>query len=286
MPASPRRSRPSSSSRASSLRCRTATRYRYLDPFLDDASYGYVRWGRGNTALVVKDDGSGELVEIPGFRASENRSLQSMTVTLDSDGNARVRASCDLTGYFDRKARMDLKDATPPEEQKLFDTAANLVSAGASDADHSHSDLTDLVEPVHVLQDIEAVGFAVPQGDMMIVHLPPFPHPFATTGVYPSLAERRYAFEFPCEFRSDFEIDLSLPEGYEVAWVPEDVMLTTPDAVFELSCASNKDERIVVWKQSVVVNERSVAVDDYGKFKESYDGILSPKNRLLLLKKI
>ena len=260
--------------------------YRYLDPFIDDASYGFVRWGRGNTALVVKDDGSGELVSIPGFRASENHSQKSMVITIDSDGNAGVHASCDLTGYFDRKTRMDLKDATSVEEQKLFDTAATLVSAGASDIEHSHSDLTDLTEPVTVFQNIEAEGFAVPQGEMMIVHLPPFPHAFAATGVYPSLAERRYAFEFPCEFESDYEIHVSLPEGYEAAWVPEDVTLTTPDAVFELSCESREDERTVVWRQSVTVNERSVAVENYDKFKESYDSLTSPRNRLLLLKKI
>ena len=260
--------------------------HRFLDPFLDDVWYGFVRWGRGNTALVVRDDGSGELVEIPRFRASENHARLNMLVTIDSDGNATVRASCDLTGYFDRKARRDLKDATPSEEQKLFDTAANLVSAGASDASHSHSDLTDLTESVTVLQKIEAEGLAVPQGDMMIVHLPPFPHSFASMGIYPSLAERRYAFEFPCEFKSDFEISLSLPEGYEVAWLPEDVTLRTPDAVLELTCESYEDQHTVVWKRSVTINERSIVVDNYDEFKESYDTLVSPKSRLILLRKI
>jgi hypothetical protein len=36
----------------------------------------------------------------------------------------------------------------------------------------------------------------------------------------------------------------------------------------------------------VTVNERSIAVDDYGEFKENYDSLISPKNSLLLLKKI
>lgn len=120
---------------------------------------------------------------------------------------------------------------------------------------------------------------------MMIVHLPPFPHSFASMGIYPSLAERRYAFEFPCEFRSDLEIDVSLPEGYEVAWLPEDVMLITPVAVFQLTCESHEDSHTVVWKRSVAVNERSISVNDYGKFKENYDTLVSPKNRLVLLKK-
>jgi len=259
--------------------------YRFLDPFLDDVSYGFVRWGRGNTALVVMDDGSGELVQIPGFRASENRAGKSMVMTIDSDGSAEVQASCELTGYFDRKTRLDLKDATPSEAQKLFDTAATVVSAGATSAGYSHSDLTDLTEPVDILQNIRAEELAVPQGDMMIVRLPPFPHSFASTGLYPSLAERRYAFEFPCEFQSDIEVNLSLPDGYEVAWIPEDLMLITPVAVFRLTCESHEDEHTVVWKRSVAVNERSITVDDYSKFKESYDTLISPKNRLILLKK-
>ncbi len=259
--------------------------YRFLDPFLDDVSYGFVRWGRGNTALVVRDDGSGELVQVPGFRASENRARKSMVITIDSDGSAEVRATCELEGYFDRKARRDLKDATPSEKQKVFDTAANVVSAGATSAGYSHSDLTDLTEPVRVFQDIQAKELAVPQGDMMIVHLPPFPHTFASTGLYPALAERRYAFEFPCEFRSDIEVDVSLPDGYEVVWLPEDVMLITPVAVFQLTCESHEDEHSVVWKRSIAVNERSISVENYGKFKENYDTLISPKNRLILLKK-
>ncbi len=260
--------------------------YRFLDPFLDDVSYGFVRWGRGNTALVVRDDGSGELVQVPGFRAAENLALKNMVVTIDGDGSAEIRASCELEGYFDRKARRDLKDATPSEKQKLFDSAASVVSAGATSTGYSHSDVTDLTEPVRVVQDVRAKELAVPQGDMMIVHLPPFPHSFASMGIYPALAERRYAFEFPCEFRSDLEIDVSLPDGYEVAWLPEDVMLITPVAVFQLTCESHKDSHTVVWKRSIVINERSISRENYGVFKENYDTLVSPKNRLILLRKV
>jgi hypothetical protein len=259
--------------------------YRLLDPFLDDAAYGFVRWGRGNTALVVKDDGSGELFEVPGFRAAENRARLTMDVTVDADGNATANSSCELTGYFDRKARRDLKDATPTEAQKLFDTAANAVSTGATDVEHSHSDLTDLTETVTAAQTVEAEGFAVPQGDMMIVHLPPFPLSFASMDVHPSLSERRYAFEFPCEYTSELVINLELPDGYEVAWAPEDVTLTTADAVLDLSCETHEEQHVVVWRQTVTINERSIDVDDYAGFKENYDDLTSPKNRLLLLKR-
>jgi hypothetical protein len=259
--------------------------YRYLDPFLDDVSYGFLRWGRGNTALVVRDDGTGELVEIPGFRAQESRSTQNLTVTLDEKGNADVIADCNLIGFFDRKARRDLKDATPSEAEKLFDSAANLVSTGATDEGYEYSDLTDLTAPVRVSQTVRAEELAVPQGDMMIVHLPPYPHGFAQSGIYPSLAERRYAFEFPCEFESVLTINLSLPDGYEVAWLPDDVTLTTPDVAFEIACDLDEENHAVVWRRSVTVNERSIPVERYDEFKDSYDTLGSPKNRLVLLRK-
>ena len=70
-----------------------------------------------------------------------------------------------------------------------------------------------------------------------------------------------------------------------MVWLPEDVMLITPDAVFQLTCESHEDSHTVVWKRSVAVNERSIAVDGYSKFKENYDTLVSPKNRLILLKK-
>jgi hypothetical protein len=209
-----------------------------------------------------------------------------MTVALDQEGNADIGATCALTGYFDRKTRMQLKDSKPSEVQKIFDSAASAVSAGATNAGYSQSDLSDLTEPVSVTQSIDAPDFAVAQGDMMIVHLPQFPFEFASTGVTPSLAERRYPFEFPCELMSDFEIDLSLPEGYEVVWTPEDTTVETGAATFQLFCSTDTESHSVTWRWTVTVNDRSIPADAYPGFKQSYDRSASPKNQLLILRKV
>jgi hypothetical protein len=180
---------------------------------------------------------------------------------------------------------MDLKDATPSETDKVFESAASVVSTGATDAGYSLSNLADLTEPVRVSQTIRAEGLAVPQGDMMIVHLPAYPHEFAASGVYPTLAERRYAFEFPTEFRSDTAIRLEIPQGYEVAWMPESTSKVTQDVVFELTCELDEEGKAVLWNRLVVVNERSIPVERYTEFKEGYDSLVSPKNQLILLRK-
>ena len=260
--------------------------YRFLDPFLDDARYGFLRWGRGNTALVVRDDGSGELVRVPAFEPEENRTRHNMTMVITEDGTAMIRAASEVTGYFDRKTRLTLKDESPSELKKVFDTAASGVSQGATNLSHRMSDLNDLTEPVMVLQNIEAPDLAVPQGDMMIVRIPQFPHGFTSMELVPSLAERKYAYEFPCEFVEELEVTMTIPDGYGIAWMPEDMSVATGNVTLSLSCESHEDQNSIVWRRSTTVPDRSVAMEDYETFKKSFDAFTSPKNMLVLLKRV
>ncbi len=259
--------------------------YRFLDPFLDDVSYGYLRWGRGNTALVVKPDGSGELVQIPPFDPEENVARRTMSIFLSDDGSAFVRVVAHLTGYFDRKARKALKDATPDEKERLFDKAANAVSAGATNVEYNMMDMADLTSEVRITQSIEAPDFAVVQGDMMIVRIPEFPYEFAGIDAYPTLVERRYPFEIPCEATSRLEVKVVLPKGWDVARVPESLSIEGDVADFELISDWYERKQSIMWLATVTLKKKRIAVDEYAAFKEGYDAVASPKNRLVLLKK-
>lgn len=260
--------------------------YRFLDPLLDDAYYGYVRFGRGNTALLVRDDGSGERVPVPPFSPDENAARRFLTVMVKPDGAAPIYAACDLTGYFDRKARMELKDARQSDEQKVYDAAANAISAGARNVSHTASDFADLTAPVHIQQEIDAPDFAVPQGDMMIVRIPQFPYDFAATGIAPTLADRRFPFDYPCEMDSSLEVKIRVPDGYNVASLPKPVTISTPTADFALNCDWYSDRRTVIWRQAITVKQRRVDVANYAAFKAGHDAVLAPNSRLVLLRKV
>jgi hypothetical protein len=257
--------------------------YRFLDPFLDDAKYGFVRWGRGNSALVVKDDGSGELAPIPTFDPVENTSKKSLSVYLQPDGSATVRAVCHLFGFFDRKSRMALKDATPSERDKAFDAAANAVSTGATSTDYYVPDLADLLAQAQFTQSIDAPDFAVRQGDMMIVRIPSFPFGFANLGVYPSLAEREYPFELPVEAVSELDVKIVLPEGYQVAYWPEPLTVENDLMDVEFLTDWYEGKQSVIWRMNVTLKEKRIPVERYAEFKEIFDTIASPKNSLILL---
>ncbi len=259
--------------------------YRFLDPFLDDCLYGHLEWGRGNTALVVTDDGAGELVEIPPFMPAENRSDRSIVAEIADDGSARLIASADVSGSFDRRCRRVLKDATESEVQKFFTEATGSIGPGASDAEHFTTDLKDLTEPVRMQQTIDAPGFAVAQGDMMIVRAPEFPFAYARVNAQPSLSERDFSFMLPGELVSEYEFRAHIPEGYEPVRVPEPLSIDTGDALLELECEWIPSERAVVWTRKLEFRSRRIRPEDYTDFKAAYDRLLSPKNDLILLER-
>ncbi len=259
--------------------------YDFLDPFLDDVRYGYLRWGPGNTALIVMDDGTGELVGIPAFDPENNHADKTMKIELAPDGSAKVELASDLKGYFDRKTRMTLKDATEPEKEKIFDGYAHGVSPGATDVEHSHSNLLDLTEPVSVRQSIDAPDFAISQGDMMILRIPRFPFDFGSIESYPTLAERKYPYQIPCENRILLSIDIALPEGYEVVRMPDPLASSNESADMVLECEWDEPSNSIEWRVDFTHKQMRVPTDSYAAFKADVDALASPKNRLILLRK-
>ena len=260
--------------------------YRFLDPRLDDVGYGHLQWGVGNTTLVVSDDGTGELFRIARWEPEHNYARKAFSIQLSPDGSAEMRVICQLGGYYDNKARRALKDVTPSEEDKYFDSSADAVSSGATSVMHSHSDLKNLMEAVSVRQTVSAPDFAVVQGDIMVVRIPGFPHAFASTGVYPRLSERELPFDLQSEVYSHFEVKVLLPAGFTIERMPEPLLTETEYADFELNCILADDGHTIFWSQKITIKKTVVSPEDYEAFKESYDALASPKNSLILIRQI
>jgi hypothetical protein len=260
--------------------------YTFFDPFLDDVRMGYLRWGRGNTALVVKDDGTGELVEIPPFAPNENLARKTVTISLGNDGSAHVGISTDLYGYFDRKARSALKDATPSEKKDFFETSASALSPGGTDEGNEMSDIQDLTTPCVINQAVTAPDFAPIQGDFAIARIPAVPFEFTELGSYPVLTDRQLPFELPCEAASTHATKILLPPEFVPVRIPEDLTIELPEASFELTCMYDDDGSAIHWRETVILKQRRISVDRYAEFKEAWDTLASPKNRLVLLKKL
>ncbi len=260
--------------------------FRFLDPRLDDAAYNFVLYGRGNTAFVVFDDGTGELVRIPDFEPDDNLAMEFLSIQLNDDGSAQVRVTGQMHGYYDMKTRRALKDATPSEEDKYFDQAAGALSQGALSADYSHSDLTNLTEEVRLRQTVEAPDFAVVQGDMMILRVPEYPYAAATTTVYPSLSERTLPFDTQCPTRIEFEAKILVPNSLQIERLPEPMSIQGDYADFELSCVWSPERHTIYWHRTITIKEVIVPVEAYGEFKRAYDALTSPKNSLILFRKI
>ncbi len=260
--------------------------YRFLDPRLDDVAYGHLHFGIGNTTLVVSEDGTGELFRIARWEPEHNYARKTFSVQLSPDGSAEMRVICQLGGFYDRKARRALKDVTPSEEGKYFDSSADAVSSGATSVIYSHSDLKNLMEAVSVRQTVSAPDFAVVQGDIMVLRIPEFPHAFASTGVYPRLSERELPFDLQSEVYSHLEVKVLLPNGFTIERMPEPLLIETEHADFELDCFLGDGDHTLFWLQKITIKKTVISPEDYEAFKKGYDALASPKNSLILIRQI
>ncbi len=260
--------------------------YTFLDPFLDDVRMGYLRWGRGSSALVVKDDGTGELVEVPPFQPNENLSRKTVTIGVGNDGSAHCGMSTDLYGYFDRMARRALKDATPSERRDFFESSASAFSPGGTDEGNETSDLKDLMSPCVINQAVKAPDYAPIQGDFAIARIPEIPFGFTELGAYPSITDRRLPFELPCESASTYAAKILLPTEFVPVRIPENMSIELPEASFRLECMYDRDGNAIHWSETVILRQKRIPVDRYAEFKDAWDALASPKNRLILLKKL
>jgi hypothetical protein len=264
----------------------TGDGYHFLDPQLDDVAYNFMMFGRGNSAFIVQDDGTGELVSIPDFEPDDNLAARFLSIQLNDDGSAQIQVTCQLHGYFDRKVRRALKDSTPSEEKKFFEQSAGVLSQGASSVDYWHTDLMNLMEEINIRQAVEAPDFAVVQSGMMILRVPTFPFDFASISAYPSLRERTLPFDAGCPARVTTEAKVLVPRTLQIERLPEPISIQGDYADFELSCRWDESRHSAFWTQVIVIKKAIIPVEAYDEFKRAYDALSSPKNSLLLLKHV
>ncbi len=206
-------------------------------------------------------------------------------LSLSGDGDVGGKVTCQLDGYFDMMARSELKYATPKERKQFFDKAANSIGEGTIELGHDLSDLSDLTVPVRVSQSFKAPELGVVEGDMMVFRLPPVPFSFTNLPYYPGLSERKFDFlpETDCVIR--IRGVLTIPEGYDVAYMPPGSKSVTEFGSWEISFRLSDDGRRIIYTKEIRLGEEPICPASYPDYKKFFDEFVSPRNRLILFEK-
>jgi len=255
----------------------------WLDPFADDTRYPYFIGGQGNTSLVVAPEKS-FLWKVKEFPPEYNFSNNQLNCQLNKDGSVKTEITSRLNGYFDMRARSSLKHQTPKEIQQYFLKMANALGEGSREISHNLSNLKNLVEPAVIHQVVKTPDLGIVEGNMMIFRVPRVPYGFVHNPFFPSLEKRKFDFEIGSTMKIVLKGDITLPQGFKVAYVPETFSKESSYGTWKIHFSTDASGRIH-YNYSYSLKKMRVPISDYPEFKKIFDDFSRPQNRLILLEK-
>jgi hypothetical protein len=258
--------------------------YLFLDPFADDALFGYFLAGRGSRGLLVKPDGA-EFVDVRCLAGAESVESCDISAELDGTGAIKGKISADLAGLFDLRARQALKDMTAKERGVFYAESVNRLCEDGKATKNELSDSGNLAEPVKISQEFSGRNFGIFQGAIMLVPLPGIPYGFADVPSTPSLAKRRYPFRMTAENEIHSTVSFKIPAGYKPLYLPEGFSQQKDYGEFSFAASYDQERSIVTIKKTLAFKKRDIPLDRYDEFKKIMDSFGTTKNTLILLEK-
>lgn len=257
--------------------------YLFLDPTVENTAFGDLPWrDQGANALVVKEDGEGELVETPISPPDRNRRHRLVTASLGPTGDLTGTYVIDMWGQ--RKADYtDFLDSKPSEQE---DDLADLMSwlfPGAIMIGHEVVLPKRPDDPLRITIRFQAPRFVSRSGSAEVVspYLVRFPGLTRIT----AYSARRLPVFFDYLYTETAEIHLTMPPSRSLRRTPADRDLSGPG----LSASTRHEvltvggRQVLVIRRSVSVERREIPVADYQALREFLSAVAQEEARAVLL---
>jgi hypothetical protein len=256
----------------------------FLNPFADDALFGYFQEGRGSRGLLVKPGGA-EFVNVRCLAQAESLERCDISAELDAAGGIKGKISADLAGIFDLRARQALKDMTPKERADFFTESVNRLCEDGQATKNQLSDAMNLAEPLKISQEFSGRNYGIFQGAIMLVPIPAMPYSFTEIPSAPSLAKRRYPFRMTAENDIYSTVSFKIPAGFKPLYLPEGFSQQKEYGEFSFAAAFDSATATVTIKKTMLFKKRDIPLEQYDDFKKIIDAFGITKNSLILLEK-
>lgn len=255
----------------------------FFDPTADDASYGYIPESFGEQVLLLAE---GHSRWVPLARREDEGAIGAdcrLAASVDGEGGIAGSFSYSGRGYHDWRARCQLQGTIGEDLEIMLSKRVNRACSGATAESAVLSDPYDLRTPIHLEQAFAAPGFAVRQGQLMILRIPPFPYEWAQAGSETSLKRRRHPIWIPSTAPISYEVVLDLPEGMVPLYLPEGEHHWGGLAETSVICEYDAARHRVTWRHSLRGKSRVIPVAAYPAYKQARDAVQLPRNRVILL---
>ncbi|HEU4401609.1 MAG TPA: DUF3857 domain-containing protein [Candidatus Polarisedimenticolia bacterium] len=258
--------------------------YLFMDPTSETTPFGDLPWvDQGANVLVVKDDGTGDLVETPTTPAEKNRIRWSVTASIGPTGDLEGSYLIDAFGQ-NRSEFAGFVASTKPTERE--DTLAHFMARICPGAVLEGQQVTAAVnpdDPLRITIRFRVPRFLVRAGSAEVVspHLVRFPF-LTRIAAYPA---RLHPVFFDYLSSETSEVRLYLPPGKSLKRIPTARALEAVglSASTSYEVLTERGREILVVKRTVSVNRREIPVSDYAALRQLLSSISEEEARAVTL---
>jgi transglutaminase-like putative cysteine protease len=237
--------------------------YLFLDPTSTDAPFGDLPWqDQGVPVVVVKDDGTADLVETPLLAPERNRRRHTVTATVLPDGT--LEGTYVIEAWGQRRQQMsDLLASRAAERETDLGNLLAWLCPGAVMKDHQLKAPAGPADPLRIEMHFEVPHYVTQAGTLQV--LSPEIVRFPAITRMAAYSSRLHPVFFPFLIDEEVEARLTLPPGRTLKKMPADRKLEGPGVAgttrFEMS--REGDRQVLVVHRSLVVSRREIPTSDY-----------------------
>ena len=249
----------------------------YLDSTATDFRYPYFRPDDHGT---IADNAMLQTLNPVPLPPPEDNAVQVVrNIKLHADGTTEIDFNSEQNGSSEAYFRQSARNLKPEEYEKQIRASVAALTADYELKIATHSDPLDFSRPFKARSAYTLNKFAPKSGRFMIFSIPYFELSFPEI----SLKERVYPIEYTTTRLKTEEINIEVPEGYQVNYLPTPLRVQSPYVEFEV-IYDQQGNKITITRK-LAFPRRIIPVHEYDKYKSHLEKIaLSSKERIFLEK--
>lgn len=248
-----------------------------LDATNKDAEIGVLKSSIQNwKGRVVKKDGTSSWVSLSSIIPAVKSTMIAAEITPDLMLTGKNQSR--FTGNYAFKYRSDFKSLNEDAQRKKIEK--DLTPAELANLEFEN--LASPGAPVSLKYDFEAMDLVEDVAGKLYFS----PMVFLATEETPFKTETRlYPIDFGYPIKDRYIVTISLPEGYNVESLPENVVYNLGENQgtyrYLISQAGNKLQLSVEF----AINQSYIAAEDYGNLKKFFELLIAKENEKVVLSK-
>ncbi len=258
--------------------------YLFMDPTSETTPFGDLPWtDQGANVLVVKDDGTGDLVETPLFPPDRNRIQWAVTASVDPTGDLEGTYRIDAWGQQRGDLAAFISETKPTEREDALARFMARICPGAALESHEATTPSGPNDPLRLTIRFRVSRFLVRAGSLEVLspHLVRFPY-VTRIAAYPT---RQHPVFFDYLFSETSEVRVYLPPGRGLKKLPAGLSLEGPGlrSTSSYGMVSEGGQKVLVVKRSLTVSRREIPAGEYSALREFLGAVTEEESRAVTL---